>query len=398
VFLEAKLRDRAREWIEVMVNEELDASLGLGRYERGEERRGYRNGRRRRGFTTSRGRHEIAMPRAAYFAAGQDGKREWNSRLLPRYARRSEAVEEALIKAYRCGTNTRRVHRALEPLLEGAALSKSTVSRVVGRLEEHYGAWRERDLSGEDIAIVFLDGFHLKMRLGGRVESAPVLTALGVRSDGTRVLLALEVRTSESEAAWATLTEALAHRGVKEPVLAVIDGCAGLEAAVRDTWPGIDIQRCTRHKLENLKTHAPKRRWGEIQRDYRAIVCAKSEEGARQACQAFQRRWTRDCPAVVESLREAGESLLTFYRYPSAMWKMLRTTNGLERANGEFRRRVKTQGSLPNVAAGVTLLFGLYAAGLIPLRRLNGWKGLAAVVQAKRRAATGTTKPIDKVR
>jgi len=393
-YLEGQLRERTRHWLEAMVNEELDSALGLGRYERGAGRRGYRKGLRRRRFTTSAGSHEIAMPRGEYFTRGPRGKKAWESHLVPRYARRSEAVEEALVRAYLCGTNTRRVKRALEPLLAGAALSKSTVSRIVARLEEDFAAWRQRDLSGEDVAILFLDGFHLKLRLAGRVESVPVLAALGTRPDGTRLLLALEARTSESEAAWGTVTEQLARRGVKEPVLAVIDGCAGLEAAVRNSWPWIDIQRCTKHKLENLRTHAPKRRWPQLKRDYDAIIYAEHETAARAAYEVFVCRWQRECPGVADSLREAGDSLLTFYRYPRAMWKMLRTTNGLERANEEFRRRVKTQGSLPNVAAGMKLLFGLYAVGLIKLRRLNGWKQLAQVVEAHR-IGCGLRKALD---
>ena len=87
---------------------------------------------------------------------------------------------------------------------------------------------------------------------------------------------------------------------------------------------------------------------------------------------------------MVKSLREGGKELLTFYRYPKSMWKSLRTTNGIERLNEEFRRRVKIQGSLPNSDAGLKLLFGLFAAGIINLQRINGWSELAKVVFEKR--------------
>ncbi len=393
-FLEGKLREKTREWIEVMVNEELDAALGSGRHERGEQRRGYRKGRRRRTFTTSNGKHEFAMPRGEYFEAGCEGKKEWNSELIPRYSRRTQAVEEALMRAYLGGTNTRRVEQALAPLLQGAALSKSTVSRIVARLSEGFETWRTRDLSQEDIAIVFLDGFNLKIRLAKRVERIPVLCAIGVRSDGGRVLLTLEVRTSESEAAWSAVTEDLATRGVKAPILAVIDGNNGLFNAVKTTWPWIDIQRCTKHKLENLYTHAPKRHYDEIKEDYHAIVYAATEAQARRAYARFERKWGKDCPGVVKSLREAGEDLLTFFKYPKTLWKMLRTTNSIERLNEEFRRRVKTQGSLPNVEAGLKLLYGLFAGGLIHLRSIDGWRQFPTIV-ARRRKQLGLVKELD---
>ena len=395
-FLEDRLRLKTREWIEEMVNEELDAALGTGRHERSAERRGYRKGKRRRSITTSNGKHTIDMPRGEYFEPGPEGKKEWNSRVIPRYRRRTEAVDEALIRAYLGGTNTRRIEQALSPLLEGAALSKSTVSRIVARLSEAFEAWRTRELSEEDIAILFLDGFILRLRLAKRVERIPVLCAIGVQSDGGRVLLALEARTSESEAAWSAVTEDLAARGVRAPILAVIDGNAGLHGAVKTTWPWIDVQRCTKHKLENLATHAPKRHYDEIKEDYQAIVYADTEVQARRAYARFEKKWSKSCPGVVKSLGEAGEELLTFMKYPGRMWKMLRTTNSIERLNEEFRRRVKTQGSLPNVDAGLKLLYGLFAGGLIQLRRVDGWPQLPAIVERRRREL-GLVKQLDQV-
>lgn len=395
-FLEEELRRKTREWIERMVNEELEIALGIGRYERGEGRKGYRKGIRKRTFTTGQGAHELGFPRAEYFAAGPEGKKEWNSKLIPRYARRTEAVEEALVSAYLCGTNTRRIKHALGPLLKGAALSKSTVSRIVGRLAEHFEEWRRRDLSREDIAVMFLDGFHLKLRLGRKVESVPALAVIGVRSDGTKVLLTLELRSSESGAAWESVCADLAGRGVKAPVLAVMDGNAGLERAVKATWPGIDVQRCTKHKLENLLAHAPKRHHEELKADYHAIVYAASEAAARKAWGRLEKKWEKSCPGMVKSLQEGGEELLTFFHYPPSTWKSLRTTNVIERLNGEFRRRVKTQGSLPNSEAGLKLLFGLFASGLIPLRRMTGWKELGAAV-ALRRQERGLLQSLDQV-
>lgn len=394
-FLEDELRRKARDWIEGMVKEELEIALGIGRYERGEGRKGYRKGSRERGFTTRFGTHKINFPRGACFEPGPDGKKEFNSKLIPRYVRRSDAVEEAVIKSYLCGTNTRKIRHVLSPLLEGAALSKSTVSRIVARLSEDFDAWKRKDLSADDIAILFLDGFNLKIRLGRKVESIPVLSAIGVRSDGTKVLLCLEVRTSESSAAWRAVTDDLAERGVKKPVLAVIDGNKGLHDAVKSAWPWIEVQRCTKHKLENLFTHAPKRHYEEIKADYHLIVYADGGDEARKAWMRFERKWEKSCPGVVNSLREGGDDLLTFFRYPASIWKSLHTTNCIERMNGEFRRRVKTQGSFPNTDAGLKLLFGLFASGLISMQRIHGWRDLSASVAIKR-MEMGLMKKVDK--
>jgi transposase-like protein len=189
------------------------------------------------------------------------------------------------------------------------------------------------------------------------------------------------------------MTEDLARRGVTAPVLAVIDGNAGLREAVKTTWPWIEVQRCTKHKLENLETHAPKRQYEAVKADYHAIMYAESEAEARAAWGRFERRWEKTCPDLVRSLREGGEELLTFLRWPKAMWKRLRTTNAIERLNEEFRRRVKTQGSFPNAEGGLKVLYGLLACGVITLRRFDAWPLLATAVET-RRVAWGLKKPL----
>ncbi len=114
------------------------------------------------------------------------------------------------------------------------------------------------------------------------------------------------------------------------------------------------------------------------------------------AWKRFEKKWSADCPDVVKSLNEGGDELLTFFKYPESMWKALRTTNCIEGLNGEFRRRVKTQGSLPNTDAGLKLLFGLFACGLISMQRIHGWRDLPAAV-AQKRAQMGLIKTSDNV-
>ena len=112
-------------------------------------------------------------------------------------------------------------------------------------------------------------------------------------------------------------------------------------------WPQAAVQRCCVHKLRNLERKAPKHVLAAVRDDFHRIVYAASAEAARGACTAFERKWAKRCPGVVTSLREGGDELLTFFRFPTARWNTLRTTNVIERLHEEFRRRVKTQGSLP---------------------------------------------------
>jgi len=291
-------------------------------------------------------------------------------------------VDEAILGVYLAGTNTRRIKGALAPLLRGGPLSKDAVSRLVGRLREDFDTWRSRDLAEEDIRYVFLDGWFPKVRIGGRRARVPVLVTLGVRADGQRVILDLRLAGEESAASWGEVVNSLVARHLHRPALAVIDGNPGLAAALQACWPGLAVQRCTAHKLRNLEAKAPARLREELIEDYRRMIYADTAAAVDQARSRFTKKWRLRCPAVVESMEEAGDTLFTFLRFPAAQWKALRTTNALERINEEFRRRTKTQASLPGQDAVLLLLFGLLRSGQVKLRALVGYHEMDAVKAA----------------
>lgn len=380
--IEATMRTRVRAMIEAIVQEELDAVLGAAKSARvGETRQGYRHGARVRTLTTSLGPSTIRMPRARIQAP--DGTTtEWRSATVRRYQRRTVRVDEAILGVYLAGANTRRIKGALAPLLRNGPLSKDAVSRLVGRLREDFDTWRSRDLADEDIRYVFLDGWFPKVRIGGRRARVPVLVTLGVRAGGERVILDLRLAGEESAASWGEVVASLIGRHLRRPGLAVIDGNPGLAVALHAHWPGLAIQRCTAHKLRNLEAKAPARLREELIEDYRRMIYAETVTAVEQARVRFTKKWRLRCPAVVESLDEAGDQLFTFLRFPPSQWKALRTTNALERINEEFRRRTKTQASLPGQDAVLLLLFGLLRSGQVRLRALVGYQDMEVMPKA----------------
>jgi transposase-like protein len=376
--IEAQLRKEINAALEVALREELAAALASGRHERTEQRRGYRNGVVERTITTTDGTRTIEVPRGR--VVRRDGTtHEFHSQLLPRYARRTRAIDEAILGCYLGGVNSRRIRTALKPLLGERHLSKSAVSRIVARLKALFMTWRDRDLSSERYPIVFLDGFHLKVSVARRVVSVPVLAALGSAENGQKCLIDLRVAASEAEATWGAVITGLQQRGLVAPLLLVVDGNAGLKKAL-ERWEGVRVQRCATHKLANLRSHCPKHAQPEMKRDYHRILYAADGLAARAAYDAFVKKWTSLCPAVAKSLEEAGLELLTFFEFPKAMWKSLRTTNTLENLNREFRRRTKTQASFSTEAAALIILYGLVAFGQIQLRKIDGHKQLPSFI------------------
>lgn len=372
--LEEAVRLQVRGFIEELLEEELEAALGRGRYERHGTASGHRHGRRPRQLVTTFGPLELSVPRARLRNA--DAEREWKSQLLPAYKRLSPRAEALIAQAYLAGMNTRRVRRALAGLFAGR-VGKDVVSRAWQRTRSAWEAWQKRDLAGEGIVRLILDGTVVKVRLDRKVTAISLLIALGIRRDGQKVMLAIQSMGGESEAAWRQLLEDLTSRGMAKPELVIVDGSKGLEAALASLWNDVPVQRCTVHKERNLLAHAPKQLHDEVKADFTDMVHAKTKAAVLAKRKVFLAKWRLRCRPVADSLEEAGERLFTFLRYPSEQWRSLRTTNAIERLHEEFKRRIKTQCVLPCAETAAMLFWALLASGQITLRKVDGWQSLA---------------------
>jgi putative transposase len=318
---------------------------------------------------TTFGSVQLAVPRARL--AGETGEREWKSELLPSYRRLSRRAELLIAQVYLAGVNTRRVRRALATLLAGP-IGKDAVSRAWRKTRSAFAAWQARDLAGEDIVRLILDGTVVKVRLDRRATTISLLIALGVRRDGQKVVLAIRNMGGESEAAWRVVLDDLLVRGLARPELVIVDGGRGLEAALASLWEDVPVQRCTVHKERNLLAHAPKHLHDENKAEFNDMVHAKTADEVLGKRRSFLSKWKLRCPPVARSLEEAGERLFTFVAYPPEQWRSLRTTNAIERLHEEFKRRIKTQCLLPCAETAAMLLWALLASGQITLRRVDG--------------------------
>jgi putative transposase len=374
--IEAGIRDRVRGFIEELLEQELTEALGRSRHERAAAApKGYRNGTRERRLLGSFGSVAVSVPRARMAAAG-GGAEEWRNATLPRYARMTRQVEALIAGAYLAGTNTRRVKRALAALF-GGAVGKDVVSRTWRKVKTDWEAWNQRDLGGEDVVRLILDGTVVRVRLDRKATTISLLVVLGVRRDGQKVLLAIRNMGGESEAAWRAVLDDLVGRGLRTPEFLITDGAPGLERALAALWSDVPAQRCTVHKHRNLLAHAPDALHEEITADYTDMIYAETPKKVQERRRAFLRKWRLRCPAVATSLEEAGDRLFSFLRLPPSQWKSARTTNAIERLHEEFKRRIKTQTVLPSAETAAMLFWALMASGQITMRKVDGWETLA---------------------
>src|SRR6516164_579979 len=373
--IESEVRDRARQFIEELIRQELDAALARPRYGRAKLSKdegatgvtGHRHGSRTRSLTGTFGPVEIAVPRAR-LNSPEGGTREWKSQALRAYQRRTLAADALIASTYLAGTNTRRVRRALAALF-GGAVGKDTVSRTWRKVKSDWVAWNARSLAEEPIVRLILDGTVVRVRLDRKA------TAISL-------LLAIKSMGGESAEAWRSVLDDLIKRGLRRPEFLIVDGSGGLDNAIAAVWDGVPVQRCTVHKHRNLLAHAPERLHDEITADYNDMIYAATREEIATRRKAFIRKWRLKHRAVADSLEEAGDRLFAFTRLPPGQWRSVRTTNAIERLHEEFKRRIKTQTVLPSADTAAMLFWALLASGQINMRKVDGWQTLA-------------TKPID---
>ena len=351
--IETGVRERVRDWIEALIQAELETALGRPRYgrkgshEQPASTHGYRHGSRCRSLTGTFGQTEIAVPRARLHA-GDGTTTEWRSGALRAYQRRTKAADALIASAYLSGTNTRRVRRALSALF-GGAVGKDTVSRVWRKVQADWQAWNQRSLADEPIVRLILDGTVVRVRLDKKATSISLLVVIGVREDGQKILLSVKNMGGETTAAWRAVLDDLIARQLRRPAFVIVDGAPGLEQALAAVWEGVPLQRCTVHKLRNLLAHAPKRLYDEITADYTDMIYAPTAEEIEERRQAFLRKWRLRHAAVAASLEEAGEALFAFTRLP------------------------------PSHATAAMLFWALLASGQITMRKVDGWTTLPKI-------------------
>ena len=349
--LDEVARMGAKLLLEVAMSEEVAEFLGRNRYDRTDpDRPGYRNGTRPRRVQVGSGLVDLDAPKVT------GALLPFASEVLPAWKRRGEELEETIVQLYAEGLSTRDFQRALGKLWGDTGLSRSSVSRANKKLHEAFSAWRKRDLSGEDVLYLFLDGVYLEMRVGKSPAEA-VLVAHGITVDGKRTLLGVVLGGRESEASWKGLLEHLEERGLRPPALVIHDGNPGMAKALKAVWKDVPRQRCIAHKIRNVLNRVPKAHQAEVKRSLRNIFYAPCLEEALEAVKAFAAKYGQRFPTACGILARDLRDCLTFYRFPEMHWKRLRTSNVIERAFREVRRRTNVVGRFPCETAALTLIW-----------------------------------------
>ncbi|MEW6674917.1 MAG: IS256 family transposase [Nitrospirota bacterium] len=309
-------------------------------HERTPDRRDHRNGYWKRWITLKDGRIEIRMPRIR--GGGYD------SDIIPRYQQRVDEVDRALMKIFLYGASTRLTGEALRPLL-GEGISAQTISNIARSLDEDVKRYHNRRFEDKYLYL-FLDGITLKTKTGFGSKKKVVLVAYGISVNGKRELIDFMVITHETKRRWEGFLNNLYNRGLTGEALGLIvtDGHAGLENAVDNIYPYVKRQRCWAHKLRNVSNYLKKKDQDRCIDEARAIYSAENRKEAVEAYNEWAERWRTTYPKAVRCIEKDLEELLNFYYCPSEIRVKVRTTNVIERAFREVRRRTRPMSCFNN--------------------------------------------------
>jgi len=348
---EEAVKDFRQRFINGALEAEREMLIGCKTYERKTERKDYRNGYWSRWITVKDGRLEIRMPRIRGI--------RYESGIIPRYKQRVEEVDAALLKIFLYGASTRLTGEALRPLL-GEGVSAQTVSNIAGSLDEDLKRYHKRKLQDKYLYL-FLDGIILKTKTGFGAKKKAVLVAYGIKMDGRRELIDFTVTNAESEKKWWRFLNDLYRRGLTGEALGLVatDGNQGLENAVDLVWPFVKRQRCWAHKLRNVANYLKKKHVDRCIKEAKGIYDAKNKKEAERAYGKWAKKWTPIAPKAVRCIEKDLDELLNFYSCPKEIWIKVRTTNVIERAFREVRRRTRPMSCFNNIQSIERIIYAM---------------------------------------
>jgi transposase-like protein len=372
---EGDYRPAAREALKKILEDEVDKELGqyLGRawYERRSEgkREDYRNGFRIRHLLTEIGDLVVRMPRT---------RKRFVSRVLEAYRRRMRTVDQLILACFVLGMSTRKVSTALLSLL-GETVSATTVSEVAKALDGEVRRYHERKLS-DRYRFLFFDGVVLRQKGVGKVQKRIILCAYGETWDGKREMIDFLLASSESQNAWEGFLRDLHERSLEGKLCEMIttDGGKGLLNALEVVYPRIPRQHCWAHKSRNVLNKVKRADQKKVKKDLHRICYAKSRQLAIQAYWAFCQKYRKVYPEAVKSLESEINDLLSFYevklsseerkgrdaeeleKAQEALWRRIRTTNLIERAFEEVKRRTRLMGVFGNRGSMERILYAVF--------------------------------------
>ncbi|AOO64960.1 IS256 family transposase [Sulfurospirillum halorespirans] len=267
----------------------------------------------------------------------------------------SDQIEQKILSLYALGNSYSQIADHIEEIY-GVGFSKATISAVTDKILPMLQEWRVRPLE-ELYPFIFLDAIHYKVKDEGRYISKAFYTVLGVKTDGKKEVLGLYLGESEGAKFWLQVLTDLQNRGVKDILIASVDGLKGFPEAITSVFPDTEVQLCIVHQIRNSLRFIGSSNQKQFASELKSVYQAFSKEEAENELDKLEEKWGKKYPIVFQSWRNKWDNLSLYFQYPEDIRRVIYTTNIIESVHRQFRTLTKTKGAFPNDDSLLKLLF-----------------------------------------
>lgn len=267
----------------------------------------------------------------------------------------SDEIEEKILSMYGLGMSYKDISSHIEDIYQ-VSISSATISAVTDKIIEQVKQWQARPL--ESIyPFVWLDAIHYKIKEGGKYILKAVYTILGVGIDGKKEILGLYLSENEGANFWLSVLTDLNNRGLKDILIASVDGLKGFPEAIKTIFPRTEVQLCIIHQIRNSMRYVASKNHKEFMKDLKLVYQASTKELAEDELLKLDEKWGQKYPIVIGSWKSKWENLSVYFKYPPEIRKVIYTTNIIESVHRQFRKLTKTKGAFPNENSLLKLLY-----------------------------------------
>lgn len=342
------LKDLLSGTVQEMLEAEMDAHLGYGKYERSEETN-YRNGTKPKRVRSKYGEFEVEVP--------QDRQSSFEPQIIQKRKKDISGIDDKIISMYAKGMSTRQISETIEDIY-GFEVSEGMVSDITDRLLPQIEEWQDRPLS-EVYPVVFIDAVHFSVRDDGVIRKLAAYVVLGINADGRKEVLTITIGENESGKYWLSVLNSLKNRGVKDILILCSDGLSGIKEAAGAAFPATEQQRCIVHMVRNTLKYVANKDMKAFARDLKTIYTAADEKAALKQLDSVTEKWKDRYPGAMERWYGNWDAIATIFKFSEEARTAFYTTNAVESLNSSYRRLNRQRSVFPS---SQSLLKALYLA------------------------------------
>ena len=332
--------------VETALNVELDEHLGYEKHSP-KPSSNSRNGYSTKSIITDDGEVPIDVPR--------DRESSFEPKLVRKHQTRFQSMDDKILSLYAKGMTTREIVATFKEMYD-ADVSPTLISKVTDSVLEQVVEWQSRPLD-EVYPIVYLDCIVVKIRQDKQVINKAVYLALGVNMEGQKELLGMWLSETEGAKFWLVVLTELQNRGVKDILIACVDGLKGFPDAINAAFPNTQIQLCIVHMVRNSVKYVPWKDYKVVTADLKKIYQSKTEDEALLALEQFSDKWDDKYPQISRSWTAHWNNLNTLFNYPEDIRRAIYTTNAIESLNSVIRKAIKKRKLFPTDESARKVIF-----------------------------------------